>query len=204
MNLSANSSTRKEDQLIGAAQAGDLRAFNQLVLDYQSVAYNVAYHILGNAEAAADATQDSFLKAYRAIRRYQSGTFRGWLMRIVTNTCYDQLRHRRRHPAGSLDALEAAADWSPWLTDTAERPHDYAERRELGQAIGRGMAALSEEQRTVMVLSDMEGFTYEEIAAATGMALGTVKSRLSRARAHLRDFLIMQPGLLPARYRQAA
>jgi RNA polymerase sigma-70 factor, ECF subfamily len=200
MNILAN----REEQLIAAARGGDLRAFNQLVLDHQSLAYNLAYHILGNADAAADATQDSFLKAYRAIGRYQSGTFRGWLIRIVTNTCYDQLRGGRRHPAHSLDALETAPDWSPWLTDTTERPHDYAERRELGQAIGRGMAALSEEQRTVMVLCDMEGFSYEEIAAATGMALGTVKSRLSRARAHLRDYLIMQPGLLPARYRDVA
>ncbi len=189
-----------EEGLIRAAREGDLRAFNQLVLNYQSLAYSVAYHILGSADAAADATQDSFLKAYRSLERFHGGSFKAWLTRVVTNTCYDQLRSRRRRPAHSLDELEVAPEWAPWLIDRAERPAEYAERQELSRAIRRGIQALVEDQRTVIVLSDVEGFSYEEIAQVTGMPMGTVKSRLSRARAHLRDFLLEQRDLLPSHY----
>jgi RNA polymerase sigma-70 factor (ECF subfamily) len=193
----------REDVLITAAQQGDLRAFNQLVLDYQGLAYRVAYHILADGDAAADATQDSFLKAFRSMKRYHGGSFKAWLMRVLTNTCYDQLRFRRRHPAHSLEDLEATMESTPWLTDRHERPADYAERNELGRVIQRGMRILAEDQRTVIVLSDVEGFTYEQIAEITGMPMGTVKSRLSRARAHLRDYLLRQKDLLPAQYRAA-
>ena len=168
----------RENDLIIAAQRNDLRAFNQLVLNYQGLAYNVARHILGDADAAADATQDSFLKAYRAIRRYQGGSFKAWLMRILTNTCYDRLRAGRRHPVHSFDELESADEWVPWLTDRHEKPAEYAERKELGRAIQMGMRTLPAEQRTVILLSDIEGFSYEEITQVTGMAMGTVKSRL--------------------------
>ena len=190
----------RDDVLVTAAQQGDLRAFNQLVLEYQGLAYNVAYHILGNADGAADATQDSFLKAYRSINSYRGGSFRAWLLRVLTNTCYDQLRARRRRPAQSLDDGDSAAEWAAWLVDRSERPAEYAERRELGQLIQRAIHALPADQRTVVLLSDVEGLTYEEIADATGMPMGTVKSRLSRARAHLRDFLLGHKELLPRQY----
>lgn len=194
----------RDDVLVTAAQQGDLRAFNQLVLEYQGLAYNVAYHILGNADGAADATQDSFLKAYRSINSYRGGSFRAWLLRVLTNTCYDQLRARRRRPAQSLDDGDSAAEWAAWLVDRSERPAEYAERRELGQLIQRAIHALPADQRTVVLLSDVEGLTYEEIADATGMPMGTVKSRLSRARAHLRDFLLGHKELLPRQYCGAA
>ncbi|HFD39213.1 MAG TPA: sigma-70 family RNA polymerase sigma factor, partial [Anaerolineae bacterium] len=92
-----------EQSLIASAQKGDVRAFNQLVLLYQSLAYNVAYRILDDAEAAADATQDAFFSAYRAMSRFRGGSFRAWLLRIVTNACYDQLRRKKRRPTQSLD-----------------------------------------------------------------------------------------------------
>ncbi len=189
-----------DDVLVTAAQQGNLQAFNQLVLEYQGLAYNAAYRILGDADGAADATQDSFLKAYRSIGSYRGGSFRAWLLRVLTNTCYDQLRARRRRPSQSLDGDDGVAEWATWLVDRREFPAEYAERRELARLIRRGIQALPPDQRTVLLLSDVEGLTYEEIAAAAHMPMGTVKSRLSRARAHLRDFLLGHKDLLPARY----
>ena len=190
-----------EQALIDSARKGEARAFNQLVLLYQSMAYNVAYRILNDPDAAADATQDAFLKAFKAMRKFRGGSFKAWLLRIVTNACYDQLRRRQRRPASSLDDLPVDADHSPYLYDPAEQPDEVVERRELGNTIQAGIATLPLEQRTVLVLSDVQGLSYNEIADVTGLSLGTVKSRLSRARARVRDYLIAQRELLPAQYR---
>ncbi len=191
-----------EPRLIAAAQRGELPAFNQLILHYQSIAYNVAYRILNDADAAADATQDGFLKAYRKLGQYRGGSFKAWTLRIITNTCYDTLRAHRRRPTTSLDDNEDEdPEHDATLEDASERPDDYVMRRELGQTIQAAISQLPLDQRTVLVLSDVEGLNYQEIAEATGAALGTVKSRLSRARAHLRDLLLAQKELLPAQYR---
>ena len=190
-----------EQALIAAARKGDLPAFNQLVLLYQSLAYNVAYRILNDPDAAADATQDAFLKAYRAMSKFRGGSFKSWLLRIVTNTCYDQLRRKQRRPASSLDDLPVDADHSPYLRDPASQPDEYAERQELNRAIQAGIGTLPVEQRIVVVLSDVQGMRYQEIVEITGLSLGTVKSRLSRGRAKLRDFMLDQGELLPSRYR---
>ncbi len=190
-----------EQSLIASARKGDVRAFNQLVLLYQSLAYNVAYRILDDAEAAADATQDAFLSAYRAMPRFRGGSFKAWLLRIVTNACYDQLRKKKRRPTQSLDDLPMEADHTMHLRDPAEQPDEYAERRDLNRLLQEAIGRLPPEQRVVLVLSDVQGLNYKEIAQATGLALGTVKSRLSRARAKLRDDLVRQGELLPARYR---
>lgn len=190
-----------EQSLIASAQKGDVRAFNQLVLLYQSLAYNVAYRILDDAEAAADATQDAFFSAYRAMSRFRGGSFRAWLLRIVTNACYDQLRRKKRRPTQSLDDLPMEADHTAYLRDPAEQPDEYAERQELNRLLQEAIRRLPPDQRIVLVLSDVQGLNYREIAQATGLALGTVKSRLSRARAKLRDDLVRQGELLPARYR---
>ncbi len=190
-----------EQSLIASAQKGDVRAFNQLVLLYQSLAYNVAYRILDDAEAAADATQDAFFSAYRAMPRFRGGSFRAWLLRIVNNACYDQLRKKKRRPTQSLDDLPMEADHTAYLRDPAERPDEYAERQELNRLLQAAIRRLPPDQRIVLVLSDVQGLNYREIAQATGLALGTVKSRLSRARAKLRDDLLRQGELLPARYR---
>ena len=190
-----------EQSLIASAQKGDVRAFNQLVLLYQSLAYNVAYRILDDAEAAADATQDAFFSAYRAMSRFRGGSFRAWLLRIVTNACYDQLRRKKRRPTQSLDDLPMEADHTAYLRDPAEQPDEYAERQELNRLLQEAIRRLPPDQRIVLVLSDVQGLNYRGIAQATGLALGTVKSRLSRARAKLRDDLVRQGELLPARYR---
>lgn len=190
-----------EQNLIACARRGDARAFNQLVLTHQSMVYNVAYRILGDTDAACDATQDAFLSAFRAMSSFRGGSFKAWLLRIVTNCCYDQLRGKQRRPTESLDDMEVEEDHIRSLRDPAEQPDEYVERRQLSQAIQAGISLLPAEQRIVVILSDVQGLDYQEIAQATGLSLGTVKSRLSRARARLRDHLLEQRELLPSRYR---
>jgi len=187
--------------LIASAQKGDLRAFNQLVLLYQSMAYNVAYRILSDPDAAADATQDAFFSAYKAIKKFRGGSFKAWLLRIVTNACYDQLRVKKRRPTSSLDDLPVEMEHSTLLRDEAEAPDELLERQELGHFLQAGISTLPIEQRAVLVLSDVQGLSYQEVAEIMALSLGTVKSRLSRGRARLRDFLLESGELLPARYR---
>jgi len=191
-----------EKALIDAAHRGDVGSFNQLVLSYQSMVYNLAYRIMGDQAAAADATQDAFLSAFKAIGKFRGGSFKSWLLRIVTNACYDQLRLKQRRPATSLDALLVLepAPAQPF-SDPGESPEEYAVRRELNKAIQVGIGILPPEQRITLVLSDVQGLSYQEIAEVTSTSLGTVKSRLSRARGRLRDFLLEQRELLPSQYR---
>ena len=191
-----------EQALIAAAQRGDLDAFNQLVIHYQRLAYYVAYRIVSDADAAADATQDAFLRAYRAIGQYRGGSFKAWISRIVTNTCYDQLRVKKRRPTASLEALLVSDPApGPSFIDQAESPEAYAERQELGQVIQAGINTLPPDQRVALTLCDVSGMSYREIAEVTRVSLGTVKSRINRARAKLRDYLLAQQELLPAKYR---
>ena len=193
--------------MIAAAQRGTLPAFNKIILHYQSLAYNVAYRIMGDGDSASDATQDAFVKAYQRINQYRGGSFKAWLLRIVTNTCYDALRARKRRPTVSLEneieGEESDPDYDPRLIDTAERPDAFVMRKELASMIQVAIGQLPEDQRTALILSDVEGMDYEEIADAMGTALGTVKSRLSRARAKMRDLLLAQGELLPAQFRHS-
>lgn len=185
-----------------AGQRGDVEAFNQLVRLYETRVYNLCYRMLGDPDAAADVAQDTFISAYRNLGKFRGGLFRSWLLRIATNACYDALRARKRRPATSLQALQEPDDDGVGfeLPDKGESPDDVALRRELGAAIQRGLADLPEEQRVVLILSDVQGMAYEEIATITGANLGTVKSRLSRGRARLRD--ILRAGeLLPSKFR---
>lgn len=192
-----------EAALLAAAQRGDLPAFNQLVLHYQSLAYNIAYRLTGDADLSADATQDAFVKAFQRLSQYRGGSFKSWLLRIVTNTCYDALRARKRRPTTPLESDEDDDDpeYDSRLIDNAERPDAYVMRQELAVVIQKAIGQLPPDQRTALVLSDVEGLDYQEIADATGAALGTVKSRLSRARAKVRDLLMEHQELLPASYR---
>lgn len=194
-----------EAALLAAAQRGELRAFNQIILHYQGLAYNVAYRVVGDDELASDATQDAFIKAYQRLDQYRGGSFKAWLLRIVTNTCYDALRARKRRPTTPLENEEDEDDpeYDSRLIDAGERPDAYAMRKELAGVIQEAIGQLPPDQRTTLVLADVEGFDYQEIADATGAALGTVKSRLSRARAKLRDLLLEHQELLPAQYRHS-
>lgn len=192
----------EELRLVEAGQRGDVEAFNQLVRLYEGRVYNLCYRMLGDADAAADATQDTFIAAYRNLRRFRGGTFRSWLLRIATNACYDALRARKRRPTVSLDATQTVADSNTTidLPDPGEAPDEIALRHELAQAIQQGLAQLPVDQRITVILCDVQGLAYEEIAAITNTNLGTVKSRLSRGRARLRD--ILRAGeLLPSQFR---
>ncbi len=191
-----------ESRTIQEAQNGSLPAFNQLVMAYQGTAYNVAYRIMGQQEAAADACQDAFLKAYKALKQYKGGSFKSWLLRIVTNTCYDQIRYKSRRPSTSLeDMTENPNEHHPKLINGSEKPEDRVLRGELGDLIQAGISQLPEDQRVVLVLSDVQGFAYQEIAEIIGQPLGTVKSRLSRGRRRLREYLAEKKELLPEQYR---
>jgi RNA polymerase sigma factor (sigma-70 family) len=190
-----------EEALIASARQGDVRAFNQLVLLYQSRTYNLAYRILNDPDAAADATQEAFVSAFKAMRKFRGGSFKAWILRIVTNACYDQLRSKKRRPADSLDDLPVEQDHVSYLRDPAERPDEYVQRQELNRLLQAGIQSLPEDQRLILVLSDVQGMNYQEVAEIAGVALGTVKSRLSRGRAKLRDYLIEHGELLPSRYR---
>jgi RNA polymerase sigma factor (sigma-70 family) len=192
----------EERRLVEVAQRGDVASFNELVRLFEGRVYNLCYRMLGDPDSAADAAQDAFLSAFRNLRSFRGGSFRSWMLRIATNTCYDVLRVRKRRPSVSLD-IEAddESESSPLqIADTAESPDDFAQRRELAAAIQHGLTALPDEQRIVLILSDIQGMAYEEIAQITNSNLGTVKSRLSRGRARLRE--VLKAGeLLPARYR---
>jgi len=191
----------EELRLIEAGQRGDVEAFNQLVRLYEARVYNLCYRMLGDADTAADVTQETFISAYQNLRRFRGGVFRAWLLRIATNACHDTLRAQKRRPAVSLDAPQESESGAPFdVVDTAETPDETALRHELARAIEQGLAQLPEDQRIVVILSDVQGLAYEEIAEITGANLGTIKSRLSRGRARLRD--ILRAGeLLPSKFR---
>lgn len=193
-----------QQYLIERSLHGDLNAFNQLVIEYQNLAYSVAYRLLDDVDTAGDAVQDSFIKAFRALETFRGGSFKSWLMRIVTNTCYDVLRARQRHRTDSLEALPVEEEYIPALVDKSESPQQYVERQELAQTIGLAIQTLPEDQQVSLVLCDIEGYSYEEIAEISGVAIGTVKSRISRARGRVRDYLIQHPELLPQSFRPNA
>jgi RNA polymerase sigma-70 factor, ECF subfamily len=191
-----------EPALIKQAQQGDVTAYNTLVLHYQNALYNVAYRIMGEPGAAADATQEAFISAYRSLRRFRGGNFKAWLMRIVTNASYDELRRRQRRPQTSLDAIQETYESSPLLvSQNTEGPEEHQSRMELVEAVERCLEDLPVDQRTAAVLCDVEGYSYDDIARMMSTSLGTVKSRISRARAKLRDCLQGVAELLPYEYR---
>lgn len=192
-----------ESALIQAARKGDLDAFNTLVLTYQHQVYNLAYRIMGEEAAASDATQEAFISAYKNLKSFRGGSFKSWLLRIVTNACYDDLRRRKRRPTTSLDELTDGEDGEAEFDVPApdDGPEIIAQRHELAGLIQQGITTLPDDQRIVLVLSDVQGMSYEEIASMTNSNLGTVKSRLSRARAKLREYLQGRGELLPEIYR---
>jgi len=189
-----------EPSLLLSAQRGDLEAFNELVLMYQDTLFRTALSILGDEDAAADATQDAFISAFRNLRSFRGGSFRSWLTRVTVNACYDQLRRLRRHPTLALEPAgtsERELDSASWLADPNELPHDQAEAHELEKAIQRGLQNLDPKYRSVAVLVDVQEFSYEEAAEILNIPVGTVKSRLARARLALRTYLGKFPDLLP-------
>ena len=193
-----------EAALIGFARNGDLDAFNRLVLAYQDQVYNHAFRVMGENAAAEDATQEAFISAYKNLSGFRGGSFRAWLLRIVTNACYDELRRRKRRPSTPLEPLDEDGEEveSPsWLIDVSELPEDELEREELGRAIQHCLNSLPADFRTAVVSVDLQGLDYAEAAQVLRLPLGTVKSRLARARLRLRECLKGFWELLPSEFR---
>ena len=192
-----------EPALIFSAQRGDLEAFNRLVLAYQDALYNTALRILGDEPAASDATQEAFISAFRSLASYRGGSFRAWLLRTVTNACYDELRRRQRRPSIPLEPVSdnEEVETPHWLADPTPTPEEQVDQAELEHAIQHCLDNLPADFRAVVVLADIQGLDYSEVAAALQKPLGTIKSRLARARLKLRDCLQDFRELLPAAYR---
>jgi RNA polymerase sigma-70 factor (ECF subfamily) len=187
-----------EQELVCAARFGDTHAFSCLVQRYQSLAYNLAYRMLGDSQSAGDAAQDAFLSAFRAIGQYRGQSFKPWILRIVANKCYDRLRYRQRHPEDSLECLERESEHSAILTSKQELPESYLLRQELSSALQGSLLMLPADQRTAIVLADILDCNYVAIAEITGASVGTVKSRIYRGRMRLRYLLSARGQSLPA------
>jgi RNA polymerase sigma-70 factor (ECF subfamily) len=190
--------------LIQTAQHGDLDSFNTLVLNYQDMVFHTALRILGDEDLAADASQEAFISAFRSISSFRGGSFKAWLMRTVTNACYDEFRRQKRRPTTPLepDAADGEEMDSPrWLADPNMTPAEKSEADDLEHAIQHCLDALPTEFRTVVVLTDIQGMDYSEVATAVHVPLGTIKSRLARARLRLRECLRGFEELLPSSFR---
>jgi RNA polymerase sigma-70 factor (ECF subfamily) len=193
-----------EQALIRDAQDGDLDAFNRLVLAYQDLAFNLALRMLTDEDAAADATQTAFFSAYRNLNSYRGGSFKAWILRMVTNSCYDELRRRHRHPSVSLEPTtedDEEVESPRWLADDGPSPEQSLEQAEIEHAIQHCLENLPDDFRAVVVMVDVQGLDYGEVAIAIGKPLGTIKSRLARARLRLRSCLQKFGELLPAIFR---
>ena len=181
--------SEEADQLAQAAQRGDISAFNGLVTAYQRQVYNLCLRMLGNPASAEDVTQEAFISAYRRIDTYRGGNFKAWLLRIATNACYDALRRQGRRPASSLDSLYEDSD-SPPIPDTGTiSPETSIEQRELRETVQAALALIPADQRAAIILCDLQGLAYEEIAVAVAVPIGTVRSRIHRGRKMLKELL---------------
>ncbi len=190
----------EDSELIVRSKDGDLQAFNFIVQRYQSQVLNLSARIIGDRGRAEDVTQETFISAYQAIGRFRGGSLRAWLMRIAANASRDSLRGSRRRPEQSLDESLESQSFQPVSAEPS--PEEHAERSELNAELQKAILALSDDQRAVLVLIDVQGFSYEETTESVGASIGTVKSRLNRARRRVRDILMERRELLPDRFRQ--
>ena len=179
-----------EEAVVRLAVGGDRSAFARLMEHYQSACYGLAWRLIGDPDQAADATQDAFIHAYDALRSYRGGIFRSWLMRITANASYDILRRAQRRPTTALpDPEEGQAE----LPDIgAVNPVEEAQKSELYRYLERALRLLPEDQRVAVVLCDVYGMDYGEVASMTDSPIGTVKSRIHRGRLRLREILAPQ------------
>jgi RNA polymerase sigma-70 factor (ECF subfamily) len=196
--------TTTETLLITAAQQGDLEAFNSLILNYQDLLYRVALRIIHDECSAEDATQDAMILAFRNIKSFRGGNFKSWLARVTVNASYDELRRGKRHNGIPLELFTSEGDEveSPvWMRDPATGPEERAETSELRSVMYQCIKSLVPDYRLMVILVDMEGMSYEEAAHIAHIPVGTVKSRLARARLQIRSKMKNFGELLPARYR---
>ena len=195
LNIGTASAREPDDadgtaDLLRRARAGEVAAFNVLVLRHQDAAYSLALRFLGSRQAAEDATQEAFLRAYRNLASFRGERFRSWLFTIVANAARDELRRQRRRPQRSLDEARDDPDRATLdPPDPDPQPDAVALQSELRAHLEQALRALPDDWRMVVVMSDVHGMSYAEVASAVGVPEGTVKSRLSRARGRLRDTL---------------
>lgn len=190
-------------ELVRRCLEGELSSFDELMRRYEKKVYSLAFHMLGNPDDAADLAQEAFLKVYRALPAFRGeALFSTWLFRIVTNTCLDGRRRAKRRPADislSQSPGPAGSELPLEIPDHSNDPQSAYLQLELQAEIQALLGRLPLTQRLVLVMRDLEGYTYDEIAAALGVSLGTVKSRLNRARLRLRELysrreeLLLQP-----------
>jgi len=187
-SASADDLARRRDlHLVERAVGGDLDAFNALVELHQDHLYALVARLVPDRDQAGDAVQEAFLHAYRNLRSFRGGSVRSWLGRIAINAALDAQRARRRRPAQPYPELEDDT-WQPPAGEASD-PERTAVTRERVRALEDGLARISDDQRTAIVLFDVEGYDYLEIARITGVSLGTVKSRIHRGRLALRELL---------------
>ena len=188
-----------ERTLIHAAQRGDVNAFNQLVLCYQDIAYNQAFWIMKDSNNAEDITQEVFIKAYQRISTFRGGSFRSWLLRIVMNTCFDEIR-RRKHVT-QMSAVHRDDDgeehvFIEQLVDPEMPIEEQIERTELRSSLQRHLEDLPDKYREMIQLVDVLELDYHEAAQVLGVPIGTVKSRVARGRLLLRNEIVRNPELM--------
>ncbi|QEK12330.1 sigma-70 family RNA polymerase sigma factor [Crassaminicella thermophila] len=178
-----------EKILIKKSKQGDIESFETLIKEHQKLAFNIAYRMLGNIEDAKDATQDAFIKTYKSLNKFKGESgFSTWLYKIVTNTCLDVLRKRKSQKTYSYDHQIDTEDGKILrdLPDERNIPEIIVERREHQRNIQEAINCLSEHYKTVIVLRDIKGFSYEQISKILDCSEGTIKSRISRARKALK------------------
>ena len=183
----------REQQLIADARKGDVAAFEALIGEHQKRIFSIAFRVAGNPEDAADMAQEVLIKIFRNLGKFQGNSkFSTWVYRVATNTCLDELKKLRRHTAYSLDQELETEEGSvaAELADEAPTPEESAERRDLQRVVSEAIGMLSEDHKKAILLRDMQGFSYEEIANILQCSVGTVKSRINRARAQLKKILI--------------
>jgi RNA polymerase sigma-70 factor (ECF subfamily) len=180
----------EEQTLIRQCQSGDLDAFEILLGKYEKLVYNLCYRYFGNYSDAADIGQEAMVRIFRKIKEFNGkASFRTWLYRVVVNLCLDELRRRKNKPV-SLDDIKVQG-YEPVTPGLG--PEERAEQQELHRLILEVLARLSTDHRTILILKDVEGLEYNEIAVVLGCSIGTVKSRLNRAREAFRKRLVNEP-----------
>jgi RNA polymerase sigma-70 factor (ECF subfamily) len=177
----------RDRALVERAIAGDLNAFNEIVLLYQDYLFALVVRVVHDRDSAADAVQEALFSCYRNLDRFRGDSFRSWLTRIALNAATDVLRYRKRRPADPYPEWEDDS-WQPPAGEEAS-PERRTMRRQTAKALTDALAEITSDQRTAIVMYDVEGFDYQEIADITGVSLGTVKSRIHRGRLALRELL---------------
>jgi RNA polymerase sigma-70 factor, ECF subfamily len=177
----------RDGALIERALDGELEAFNEIVILYQDYLFALVVRVVGDRDSAADAVQEAFFSCYRNLNRFRGDSFRSWLTRIALNAATDVLRQRKRRPSEPFPEWEDDA-WQPPALES-DNPERQAMRRNAARALTTALEQITDDQRAAIVLYDVEGYDYQEIADMTGAALGTVKSRIHRGRLALRELL---------------